>query len=677
MEARCNDGAPYAYYIRPSPRAGDGANRWLFFFKGGGGCFDEEACAQRWLTNNSLMRARNDAFFPTKGNQGTAEGIYYREDDRNAVRDWNMVHVYYCSSDAFAGDISPPQSPLGLWFRGQANVNAMLAELLTGFDTAGEALELNALQDAEQVIIAGGSAGAGAARLHMDRMASAIKSANPDTVVYGLNDAAIQPPFEPGQFVDRVATQTFHGADGPGGADDDCLEAHADRLALCGDAMHLATGRGTAEFYGEDDDGHLGVAASSEVGGVDGLFVFMAQWDGKATTNSGVGGICVRTECGSDADCEEGDSCIVGVCLHPEPCLPEFCTPDDGLCWGSEHARGCVGETATIAHQCGADGDCEAGEVCQQGRCTEAVYLGCGDSSECEDNYLCINGLCTRPVEDPDDCIPGTLYDSGDSTCVAPVGCSPQLECGQGYSCLPIELTPMGAAFASGVRSQLSGLSDRGTGVFVPNSRTHTAARSEKYYALVGGNDTPSLAVEGTTFAEAFGAWLTDPDSYQEHIAPPSGLPIPLLASDALEIDVEQVSARTQGTGCQDDALFIALCPASAGCDGISSPDDALALISIGDDGVTARDGQVIADAEQVVATLAARPGCDVAAIEFAPGDHIVMRYQRSPDVEHEVKIGFPDRLRGRDLPLRVYVGFDGATWSNPALSRQASKRIR
>ena len=183
LGARCNDGSPYAYYFRKGQD--DGANRWLLYFKGGGGCLSEDECAMRWLTQHNLMTSTGEQFYPTKGDNGREKGIYARDEESNPFRNWNMVHIYYCSSDSFLGTVAPPESPLGLWFRGQAIVEGMMQELIDGFDTSEVGIDLPSISQAELVVIGGGSAGATAARVHMDRLASLIKASNANVTVYG------------------------------------------------------------------------------------------------------------------------------------------------------------------------------------------------------------------------------------------------------------------------------------------------------------------------------------------------------------------------------------------------------------------------------------------------------------------------------------------------------------
>ena len=670
--ARCNDGSPYAYHFRKGN--GDGVNRWLIYFKGGGSCLSEEECAIRWITQNQFMSSTSDGFTPTKGDHGREQGVYALEEPTNPFKDWNMVHVYYCSSDTFAGTLSPPASPLGLWFRGEAIVTAMVRELLAGFDTSELGFDLPPMSEAEVVVVAGGSAGAGAARLHMDRIASLIKTLNPASVVNGLSDAAFQAPIAPELYGGDVSGGAFHGAEGFG--DVDCLAAHPDSPGLCGNAAHLITGHGAAGYYGEADAGHLGIAGPGEAGAVDGLFVFMAQWDAKARSNSRVNNICVRTECTSDAECQPGEACLYGLCYRGEPCTPELCDPDDGLCWGPDHATGCIAEIATLRHQCGADGDCDGGDICEQGLCVEPIYMGCADTSECPDGYLCLSNLCTRSAASAGECPPSYVFVEDMEVCEQVTGCGQENVCGTGHTCVSYQWTPRGATFSWGIRTELTGLGPD-IGVFVPNNPTHTAARGEKFYAYVGGHRAPTLTIEGLTFADVLGEWLAGSPGYHERIAVPMRVPIPLFAQEIETAGHEGITSRTSGTGCEDDALFFVFCERSQDCD---RPDDALYAVGIGDAGATTFAGAALDRPGPLELAVVGNPACSDVSLELERGEFISLRYQRDGDAAHAygVRVSLPPTtIRSDQLPLTLYVGMDGATYLDAELTEVGGGRLR
>lgn len=67
------------------------SKKLMFFFEGGGACFDEASC----LTNPAAVDAMDRA--------GPAGGILDRSNPANPVKDWNFVYVPYCTGDVFGG----------------------------------------------------------------------------------------------------------------------------------------------------------------------------------------------------------------------------------------------------------------------------------------------------------------------------------------------------------------------------------------------------------------------------------------------------------------------------------------------------------------------------------------------------------------------------------------------
>lgn len=97
-EARCLDGSLPVYYYRKG--YGDGAQKWLVYFEGGGWCYDLEQCHMRTKSTmgtskwNSLRRGGKDSRLYTSGSSKVNPLMY----------DWNFVHVRYCDGGSLAGD---------------------------------------------------------------------------------------------------------------------------------------------------------------------------------------------------------------------------------------------------------------------------------------------------------------------------------------------------------------------------------------------------------------------------------------------------------------------------------------------------------------------------------------------------------------------------------------------
>ena len=168
--AVCNDGCPYAYYIRPGQGALDDpaadVNKWLFFFffKGGGGCIDEESCLTRWENQRQWMTPRSGDWSPDSGldsakNQcddpatGDPRGIFWQEASQNRFGGWTVVYLHFCSSDGFAGTReADPDNGFSFHFRGWDIVGAVLEDLQ---DPPSDSIP--DLSDASEVLVTGGS----------------------------------------------------------------------------------------------------------------------------------------------------------------------------------------------------------------------------------------------------------------------------------------------------------------------------------------------------------------------------------------------------------------------------------------------------------------------------------------------------------------------------------------
>jgi len=195
--AVCNDGTPASYTLRPG--VGQGRKRWVIFLKGGGQCSTSEDCASRFTHSPGLMSSAG----VVDGASDELSGILSASPDINPdFYDANTVEIAYCSSDWHtgdrAGDAAAPTSELAHWqFRGRAIVRAVLEEL----DGSG-------LAAANEVLLAGGSAGAvGASSLADD-----VRAALPATTrLVSLADAAYvisYPAYDPATRTESTARPT-------------------------------------------------------------------------------------------------------------------------------------------------------------------------------------------------------------------------------------------------------------------------------------------------------------------------------------------------------------------------------------------------------------------------------------------------------------------------------------
>jgi hypothetical protein len=154
--AVCNDGSPAGYYFSPAEAsAGVASRRWLIMLQPGFQCYSNASCSCRAAQSPSLVSSRGWS------RATLAQGVMHQ------LRDWNVVSVGYCSSDAWLGDLSGRSSPrVGFPFRGRAILDAAVEQLS----------ERHALRRAERVILGGCSAGARGALYNLDRFCDRLRS---------------------------------------------------------------------------------------------------------------------------------------------------------------------------------------------------------------------------------------------------------------------------------------------------------------------------------------------------------------------------------------------------------------------------------------------------------------------------------------------------------------------
>jgi hypothetical protein len=93
--AKCLDGSPMGYYLRPSTTTASSKN-WLLVLNGGGLCTHEADCQARTKTElGSSLYFKNETdldFFS-----------FTSSDAGNPFADWNMVFVPYCCGSMHSG----------------------------------------------------------------------------------------------------------------------------------------------------------------------------------------------------------------------------------------------------------------------------------------------------------------------------------------------------------------------------------------------------------------------------------------------------------------------------------------------------------------------------------------------------------------------------------------------
>lgn len=171
-DCACSDGTPYHYWIR----RGD-PTRVVYFLEGGGACFSAATCGPASPTYTRNLVGRAGATAPADG------GIFALDDERNPFADWSMVFVPYCTGDLHLGAKAQDYGE-GVVVQHRGAINAR-----TALDATAEAFP-----DAEQVVVAGSSAGSAAAPVY----AGLAHDVLPAAEVTLLADGSAAYPDDPG-----------------------------------------------------------------------------------------------------------------------------------------------------------------------------------------------------------------------------------------------------------------------------------------------------------------------------------------------------------------------------------------------------------------------------------------------------------------------------------------------
>lgn len=134
-QARCNDGTPAGYELRPSP---SGSNDWVILFEGGGSCDDSTLpCADRGVALTTSPIPGNGSWAPLVHGGILNPNPVVNPDFAEA----NLVQLDYCSSDQWSGattlrhgtsatpGCSVQDSGCGWYFSGRLNARAAIESL--------------------------------------------------------------------------------------------------------------------------------------------------------------------------------------------------------------------------------------------------------------------------------------------------------------------------------------------------------------------------------------------------------------------------------------------------------------------------------------------------------------------------------------------------------------------
>jgi len=197
-EAVCNDGSPASFYVAP---AASRSNHWVVALQGGFACRSYDECLQRWCEQFDP----SDPTQPFMTGEGLPDSIdgtgIMSKSSFNDFHDYNRVYVPYCSSDAWFGDAEVTWSDGGtdmvLEYRGQAIVQAVAETLAQGeWESVDGVTPSEDLADAEEILLAGTSAGGGGVAVQADRFFETI-------------DATVHHQAQTHALVDAVFTPTL------------------------------------------------------------------------------------------------------------------------------------------------------------------------------------------------------------------------------------------------------------------------------------------------------------------------------------------------------------------------------------------------------------------------------------------------------------------------------------
>jgi hypothetical protein len=160
--ARCMDGTQSGYYMQPATTSA-GKRNFNIHLQGGGECVTRTAC---YAALNSSLGSSN---YFAKDVPGF--GFYSISNCQwnPTLCEWNHVFLPYCTQDLHSGNvIEPSASSWGLYFTGNRVFNAVVEQLVELYD----------LDNAENIILSGDSAGGIGVWLHVDALQERFPNAH-------------------------------------------------------------------------------------------------------------------------------------------------------------------------------------------------------------------------------------------------------------------------------------------------------------------------------------------------------------------------------------------------------------------------------------------------------------------------------------------------------------------
>ncbi len=205
--ASCNDGTPAVLNFRPYEGEAN-RNKWLIALNGGGSCANAQDCANRWCGVDTNYDADNMS--SANSGAGSPDGGILRRTADNPFANWNQVEVRYCSSDTWAGTggaisftAKDPKTGKDVTyqinFAGNVVYEAVVATLRREnvpalvYTRNSRRVEMPDLDEASEVVFAGGSGGGQGVIFNLDRLTGTLRAGRNQPVVRGLIDAIVGP----------------------------------------------------------------------------------------------------------------------------------------------------------------------------------------------------------------------------------------------------------------------------------------------------------------------------------------------------------------------------------------------------------------------------------------------------------------------------------------------------
>ncbi|CAH9072572.1 unnamed protein product [Cuscuta epithymum] len=160
--AVCLDGSPPAYNWDAGH--GSSAHNWLVHLGGGGWCLNSTIYEhhKEAYAGSCIKRAETDIGSSFRmSDHYPFNGIFSDKKNDTYFYNWNRVIVRYCDGASFSGDVDQPDPETKLFYRGARIYKAVINELMA-----------KGMKDAQNVILAGGSAGGIGAMIHCDHFRS-------------------------------------------------------------------------------------------------------------------------------------------------------------------------------------------------------------------------------------------------------------------------------------------------------------------------------------------------------------------------------------------------------------------------------------------------------------------------------------------------------------------------